>query len=88
VAWRASHLWAAYLIRERGISVDSALAQTRLINLTDDMRATKGRQPVEEFLNQDITLQFAVLPLEQSADAAGNERRNVRENYWTLRSSG
>ena len=55
VAWRASHLWAAYLIRERGVPVDSALAQTRLINLMDDMRSTKGRQPVEEFLNRDIS---------------------------------
>jgi uncharacterized protein (TIGR01244 family) len=54
VAWRASHLWAAYLIRERGVPVDSALARARLINLMDDMHRTKGRQPVEEFLNRDI----------------------------------
>ena len=38
VAWRASHLWAAYLIRERQVPVATALAQTRAINLMDDMR--------------------------------------------------
>src|SRR4030095_7406619 len=32
IAWRASHLWAAYLIRERHTPVESALAQTRRIN--------------------------------------------------------
>ena len=49
VAWRASHLWAAYLIRERGISVDSALANARAINLMDGMRMGGQRQPVEDF---------------------------------------
>ena len=29
IAWRASHLWAAYLIRERNIPVATALAQAR-----------------------------------------------------------
>jgi hypothetical protein len=38
VAWRASHLWAAYLIKERGIPTDSALANPRAINLMDDHR--------------------------------------------------
>jgi uncharacterized protein (TIGR01244 family) len=52
VAWRASHLWAAYLIKERGISIDSALANARAINLMDDHRmGPNGRQPVEDFLD-------------------------------------
>jgi hypothetical protein len=55
VAWRASHLWAAYLIHERGVPVDSALAQARLINLMDDHHMTSGRQPVEDFLGRDLT---------------------------------
>src|SRR5258705_278728 len=52
VAWRASHLWAAYLIKERGIPVDSALANARAINLMDTHRmGQNGRQPVEDFLD-------------------------------------
>jgi len=35
VAWRASHLWAAYLIRDRKVPVAEALSQTRMINLRD-----------------------------------------------------
>ena len=38
IAWRASHLWAAYLIRERKVPVATALSQARQINLMDDMR--------------------------------------------------
>src|SRR6266446_1082906 len=54
VAWRASHLWAAYLI-DRGIPVDSALANARAINLMDDHRmGSNGRQPVEDFLNKSL----------------------------------
>lgn len=56
IAWRASHLWAAYLIKERGIPVDSALANARAINLMDTHRmGSNGRQPVEEFLDQVLT---------------------------------
>ena len=54
VAWRASHLWAAYLIN-RGIRVDSALANARAINLMDDHRmGSNGRQPVEDFLDRAL----------------------------------
>jgi len=54
VAWRASHLWAAYLI-DRGIPVDSALANARAINLMDDHRmGSNGRQPVEDFLGKSL----------------------------------
>jgi len=54
VAWRASHLWAAYLIN-RGIPVDSALANARAINLMDEHRmGSNGRQPVEDFLDKAL----------------------------------
>ena len=54
VGWRASHLWAAYLIAARGVSIDSALANARAINLMDDHHMSEGRQPVEEFLGRDL----------------------------------
>jgi len=54
VAWRASHLWAAYLIRERKIPVATALSQARLINLMDDMRTSGDRQPLEGFLGRVV----------------------------------
>jgi uncharacterized protein (TIGR01244 family) len=54
VAWRASHLYAAYLIQYRGMPVDSALRQTRLINLMDDMRMSGDKQPVEQFLGRSL----------------------------------
>jgi uncharacterized protein (TIGR01244 family) len=53
VAWRASHLWAAYLIDQRHVPVDVALAQTRAINLMDDMRMS-DKQPLEEFLGRAV----------------------------------
>lgn len=55
VAWRASHLWGAYLIRERGLPVDQVLTHTRAINLMDDHRMTSdNRQPIELFLGRPI----------------------------------
>jgi hypothetical protein len=55
VAWRASHLWAAYLIKNRGVEVDSALANARAINLMDTHRmGSDSRQPVEDFLERTL----------------------------------
>jgi hypothetical protein len=55
VAWRASHLWAAYLIQERGVPVEDALANARAINLMDTHRMSSGSmQPVEEFLGRTL----------------------------------
>jgi uncharacterized protein (TIGR01244 family) len=55
VAWRASHLWAAYLIRERQTPVATALSQARMINLMDDMpMGTGGQQPLEGFLGHEV----------------------------------
>jgi uncharacterized protein (TIGR01244 family) len=55
IAWRASHLWAAYLIQYRDVPVVTALAQARTINLMDDMRMDEDRQPVESFLGRSLT---------------------------------
>jgi uncharacterized protein (TIGR01244 family) len=54
VAWRASHLWAAYLIRERQMPVETALGQARRINLMDDMRMGGDQQPLEGFLGRPV----------------------------------
>jgi len=55
VAWRASHLWAAYLIRERKVPVADALAQARMINLMDNMRmGSSNQQPLEGFLGRVV----------------------------------
>ena len=54
VAWRASHLWAAYLIRERMVPVETALTQTRMINLMDNMRMGGDQQPLEGFLGRTV----------------------------------
>jgi uncharacterized protein (TIGR01244 family) len=54
VAWRASHLWAAYLIRDRKMPAAAALAHARRINLMDDMARGGERQPVESFLDREL----------------------------------
>ena len=55
VAWRASHLWAAYLIQDRDVPVATALQQARMINLMDDMRMDGDQQPVEAFLGRSLS---------------------------------
>ena len=55
IAWRASHIWAAYLIQEHGVADADALAHARAINLMDDHRIDRsGRQPVEMFLGRKV----------------------------------
>ena len=54
IAWRASHLWAAYLIRDRKVPAATAVAQTRQINLMDEMRMGNGSQPLEGFLGRVV----------------------------------
>ena len=54
VAWRASHMWAAYLIQFRNVPVPTALDQARKINLMDDMRMDGERQPVEDLLGRHL----------------------------------
>jgi uncharacterized protein (TIGR01244 family) len=54
VAWRASHLWGAYLIQQ-GVPEADALKHARAINLMDDHRMdSSGRQPIELFLGRKI----------------------------------
>lgn len=54
VAWRASHLWGAYLIQQ-GVPAADALKHTRAINLMDDHRMdASGRQPIELFLGRSV----------------------------------
>ena len=52
VAWRASHLWGAYLIQQ-GVPVAEALENTRGINLMDLHRMT-GPQPMALFLGRPV----------------------------------
>jgi len=54
VGWRASHLWAAYLIEQRGVPLEDALANAGAINLGGRDPRMPGRQPVEDFLNRDL----------------------------------
>jgi uncharacterized protein (TIGR01244 family) len=54
VAWRASHLWGAYLIRDRKMPVADALSHARQINLQDDRPMTADRQPLEGFLGRSV----------------------------------
>lgn len=46
VAWRASHLWAAYLIEHRGYTIDDAVSEAREINF--------GTLPLEGFLGARV----------------------------------
>jgi uncharacterized protein (TIGR01244 family) len=54
IAWRASHLWTAYLIQEQHVPVTDALASGRTINLMDNMRMGDGKQPLEAFLGHVV----------------------------------
>jgi uncharacterized protein (TIGR01244 family) len=55
IAWRASHIWAAYLIQERGIAEGDAVRHARAINLMDQHRMdASGRQPIEMFLGRRV----------------------------------
>jgi protein tyrosine phosphatase (PTP) superfamily phosphohydrolase (DUF442 family) len=54
IAWRASHLYAAYLIQERNVPVATALEQARAINLMDAHRMDGARQPLEQFLARPV----------------------------------
>jgi uncharacterized protein (TIGR01244 family) len=54
IAWRASHLWGAYLI-QLGVPTAQAIQHTRAINLMDTHRMSSGgKQPIEEFLGRAV----------------------------------
>lgn len=55
VAWRASHIWAAYLIQQ-GVPDTAAVLHARAINLMDLHRMdNSGQQPLEMFLGRKVT---------------------------------
>lgn len=51
VAWRASHLWAAYLYRHKGVPLGEAVRHAQEINL--------GSLPLEGFLGEKLTIELA-----------------------------
>jgi uncharacterized protein (TIGR01244 family) len=54
IAWRASHMWGAYLIQQ-GVPADQALTHVRAINLMDNMRmGNDNKQPIEQFLGKAV----------------------------------
>ena len=53
VAWRASHIWAAYLIQQ-GVPDEAAVKHARAINLMDEHRMDAGGQPLETFLGRKV----------------------------------
>ncbi|HKS07345.1 MAG TPA: sulfur transferase domain-containing protein [Gemmatimonadaceae bacterium] len=54
IAWRASHIWGAYLI-SNGAGDAAALTHTRAINLMDEHRMdNSGKQPIEMFLGKPV----------------------------------
>jgi uncharacterized protein (TIGR01244 family) len=54
IAWRASHMWGAYLIQQ-GVPADQALTHVRAINLMDNMRmGNDNKQPIEQFLGKPV----------------------------------
>ncbi len=53
IAWRASHMWGAYLIRERKMPVATALDHVKSINLRADA-PFGNQQPIEGFLGRTL----------------------------------
>lgn len=53
IAWRASHMWGAYLIRERKMAVPAALDQVRAINLRENA-PFGSQQPIEGLLGRTL----------------------------------
>jgi uncharacterized protein (TIGR01244 family) len=51
VAWRASYMWAAYLIRYGGLDLDAALSRGRAIGI--------GRDPLEELTGRPLKVEWA-----------------------------
>lgn len=51
VAWRASHMWSAYLAKHKGMDVNEAVAHGRAVNM--------GVPPMEALLGGEITYSVA-----------------------------
>jgi uncharacterized protein (TIGR01244 family) len=49
IAWRASHMWAAYLVKKKGFTLEEAIRNADAINLNGYQGP--GKQPIEGFLS-------------------------------------
>ncbi len=50
VAWRASHLWTAYLVKHKGMELKEAVRHGRAVNF--------GALPLEGFLDEALTVDY------------------------------
>ncbi|MCZ6640155.1 MAG: protein tyrosine phosphatase family protein [Gammaproteobacteria bacterium] len=50
VAWRASHLWTAYLVKHKGFDLQEAVRHGRAVNF--------GTLPLEGFLDKSLTMDY------------------------------
>lgn len=50
VAWRASHLWIAYLVKHKGLTLADAVRHSRAVNF--------GPLPLEGFLDRPLTVDY------------------------------
>jgi uncharacterized protein (TIGR01244 family) len=55
IGWRASHVWAAYLVKERGLSYEEAIRQAEAINLNGYKQPGGGPLPVDSLLGRTPT---------------------------------
>ncbi|MDP3492899.1 MAG: sulfur transferase domain-containing protein, partial [Hyphomonadaceae bacterium] len=52
VAWRASHMWAAYLVKEKGMSYEDAVKAGEAMNLNGYKPPGATSTPVEDLLGR------------------------------------
>lgn len=52
VGWRASHMWAAYLVKEKGLSYEEAIRQAEMINLNGYKPRDGSPPPVDSLLGR------------------------------------
>jgi uncharacterized protein (TIGR01244 family) len=55
VAWRASHMWASYLVKEKGMSWDYALQAGEAMNLNGYKQPNATSTPMEAMLGRSPT---------------------------------
>lgn len=52
IGWRASHMWAAYLVKEKGLSYEEAIRQAEAINLNGYTPPNASARPVDQLLGR------------------------------------
>jgi uncharacterized protein (TIGR01244 family) len=52
VGWRASHMWAAYLVKEKGLSDEEAIKQAAAINFNGYTPPNGGALPIDGLLGR------------------------------------